>query len=197
MKKFIQEMQNLYSKGHEQGNKRPYLIVYDGNSYILGFPTTTKQKMQKSYPSHKNPIINGGSEVMIDQLQLIYKKGFTTRPPNLLSIIEYETVIKNFTNQIISDKNIDGNRNCPSFYDIIYFTHNISEFSNIDKWLVVSSKHFNACAGMCFIIPVTSLNLAYLHSIDWKARQVEIIDKKQYNGKDIQKLKEAINNHLI
>ena len=29
MSKYIQEMQNKYSRGHEQMEKRPYLVVYD------------------------------------------------------------------------------------------------------------------------------------------------------------------------
>ena len=80
MIKYVIEAQNIYSIGHEQMNKRPYLVIYDSNDYILGFPTTTKYKISKTYPSHKNPKINtrdGLSEVMIDQLQLIYKKYFT------------------------------------------------------------------------------------------------------------------------
>lgn len=200
MIKNIIEAQNYNFKGHEQSSKRPYLIVYDSSDYILGFPTTTKQKIKKSYPSHKNPIINtreARSEVMIDQLQLIYKKYFINSTKFLIQDFEYKSVIESFINQIIGDKNIEGNGNCPSFYDIIYFTHNIPEFSNIDKWLVVSSKHFNAYTGMCFIIPMTSLNLAYIHSIDWKVRQVNIIDKKIYTANYIQTLKESIKNLLM
>lgn len=43
MIKYVIEAQNIYSKGHEQMNKRPYLVIYDSNDYILGFPTTTKR----------------------------------------------------------------------------------------------------------------------------------------------------------
>ena len=51
MIKYVIEAQNIYSKGHEQMNKRPYLVIYDSNDYILGFPTTTKNKKSKQYPS--------------------------------------------------------------------------------------------------------------------------------------------------
>ena len=44
MSKYIQEMQNKYSLGHEQMKKRPYLVVYDSDDYVLGFPLTTKNK---------------------------------------------------------------------------------------------------------------------------------------------------------
>lgn len=94
-------MQNTYSMGHEQGNKRPYLIVYESNNYILGFPLTTKNKKLKPYPSHKNPLINRDNingEIMIDQLQLINKKDFTKIPSNLLSDTEYKIVIESFVN---------------------------------------------------------------------------------------------------
>lgn len=50
---------------------------------------------------------------------------------------------------------------------------------------------------MCFIIPNDTLDLAYLHSIDWEIRQVGIIHKKYYTNDDIQRLKEKIRNHLI
>ena len=83
MSKYIQEMQNKYSRGHEQMEKRPYLVVYDSDDYVLGFPLTTKNKKTKPYPSHKNPTVSVDkisdiiSEVMIDQLQFIYKNDFT------------------------------------------------------------------------------------------------------------------------
>ncbi len=134
---------------------------------------------------------------MIDQLQLIYKKYFTQTHKFFIQNSEYDAVIESFINQIISNKNISGNINCPSFYNIIYFAHNVPEFLSIDKWLVISSKHFNAYTGMCFIIPNDNLDLAYLHSIDWKARQVKIIDKKYYTNDDIQTLKDSIKNHLM
>lgn len=57
MPKYTQEMQNQHSRGHEQRYKRPYLVVYEGETYVLGFPLTTKGKQPKSYPSHTNPII--------------------------------------------------------------------------------------------------------------------------------------------
>ena len=176
MIKYIIEAQNIYSKGHEQMNKRPYLVIYDSKDYILGFPTTTKYKTSKTYPSHKNPKINTRdslSEVMIDQLQLIYKKNFTNNPKFLIQNSEYKAVIESFINQIINNKNIGGNRNYPSFYDIVYFTHNIPDFLNISKWLVISSKHFNAYTGMCFIIPNNSLDLAYIHSINLYKLEVQ------------------------
>ena len=102
MIKYIIEAQNIYSKGHEQMNKRPYLVIYDSKDYILGFPTTTKYKTSKTYPSHKNPKINTRdslSEVMIDQLQLIYKKNFTNNPKFLIQNSEYKAVIESFINQ--------------------------------------------------------------------------------------------------
>lgn len=107
MIKYVIEAQNIYSKGHEQMNKRPYLVIYDSNNYILGFPTTTKNKKSKQYPSHKNPTINtrdGLSEVMIDQLQLIYKKYFTQTNKFLIQNSEYMAVIESFINQIIKDR---------------------------------------------------------------------------------------------
>ena len=202
MIKYVIEAQNIYSKGHEQMNKRPYLVIYDSNNYILGFPTTTKNKKSKQYPSHKNPTINtreGLSEVMIDQLQLIYKKYFTQTNKFLIQNSEYMAVIESFINQIIKDRKNPKRQdeNCPNFFDIIHFTHNIPEFLQINEWLVISPKHFNIYTKMCFIIPNDTLDLAYLHSIDWEIRQVRIIHKKYYTNDDIQRLKEKIRNHLI
>ncbi|WP_432632359.1 hypothetical protein [Brachyspira sp.] len=133
----------------------------------------------------------------IDQLQLIYKKDFTKPASNWLSDFEYNSIIKSFVNQIIGNNTIGFNKNCPSFFDIIYFNHNIPEFYNIDKWLVVSSKYFNAHSGKCFIVPNDSLDFAYLHSIDWKERQVKIKSKIIYTNADIQKVKIKVQNQLI
>ena len=153
MAKYAQEMQNRYSCGHEQMEKRPYLIVYESNDYILGFPLTSRAKQLKSYPSHTNARLSTNKldgEVMLDQLQFIHKADFTNLP-------------------------------------------NIPEFLHINKWLVVSSKHFNAYAKMCFIIPYSNdLDFGYLHSIDWEARGVNIINKLKYAEQDIQALQQAI-----
>ncbi|WP_432632576.1 type II toxin-antitoxin system PemK/MazF family toxin [Brachyspira sp.] len=202
MTKYVIEAQNTYSKGHEQMNKRPYLVIYDSNDYILGFPTTTKNKKSKQYPSHKNPTINtrdGLSEVMIDQLQLIYKKYFTQTNKFLIQNSEYMVVIESFINQIIKNRKNPKRQdeNCPNFFDVIHFTHNIPEFLHFSEWLVISTKHFNIYTKMCFIIPNDTLDLAYLHSIDWETREVRIINKKYYTNDDIQTLKEKIRNHLI
>lgn len=50
---------------------------------------------------------------------------------------------------------------------------------------------------MCYIIPNNNLDLSYIHSIDWKARKVKIIDKKYYKDDDIQILREKIKNSLM
>ncbi|WP_233708138.1 hypothetical protein [Helicobacter bizzozeronii] len=68
--------QNKYAKGHEQKEKRPHFIIYEGKDFFLAFPQTTQNKQNKEYPSHKNYIINDHGkliEVMIDQLQIIPK----------------------------------------------------------------------------------------------------------------------------
>ena len=197
MSKYTQEMQNQYSCGHEQMEKRPYLVVYENDDYILGFPLTTKVKKSKSYPSHTNPhlsIDKLDGEVMIDQLQFIYKKNFTNLPKVSVPDADYQTVIESFISQIIK-ANENPNKdepNCPSFYDIISLTHNIPDLSHIDRWLVVSSKHFNVYARMCFIVPYESLDFAYLHSIDWQARNITIIGNMDYTDKDILALQQAV-----
>lgn len=119
---------------------------------------------------------------MIDQLQLIYKKDFTNLPKTILPDDDYQGVIDSFISQIIKAKekpNKDEPK-CPEFCDIIKFTHNIPQFLGIEKWLVVSSKHFNTYSKMCFIVPYndTNLDFAYLHSIDWQARDISIIGNK-------------------
>ncbi len=48
MSKYIQEMQNKYSRGHEQMEKRTYLVVYDRDYYVLAFSLTTKIKKLNS-----------------------------------------------------------------------------------------------------------------------------------------------------
>lgn len=202
MEKYTQEMQNQHSCGHEQRDKRPYFVVYESDDYVLGFPLTTKGKQPKSYPSHTNPINpNGGGEaieveVMIDQLQFIYKKDFSKLPPNPCQARIYQAIIDSFASQIIKAReNPNKNEpNCPSFYDIIKFSHNIPQFSGIEKWLVVSSKHFNTYSKMCFIVPYNDINLdfAYLHSIDWQVRDISIIGNMPYNSQDIQTLQQEI-----
>lgn len=197
MSKYIQEMQNKYSCGHEQREKRPYLVVYENNDYILGFPFTTQILKHRS--SHKNPTISVGNlngQVMIDQLQFIYKIDFTHLLPTQISNIDYQKVISSFISQIIK-ANENPNKdepNCPSFYDIISFAHNIPKLSNINKWLVVSSKHFNVYATMCFIVPYDDANLdfSYLHSIDWKSRKVQILGNANYTNQTIQTLQQDI-----
>lgn len=148
MEKYTQEMQNQHSCGHEQRDKRPYFVVYESDDYVLAFPLTTKNKQTKSYTSHTNSSISIDKldgEVMIDQLQFIYKKDFSKLPPKPLPSTDYEAVIDSFVSQIIKAReNPNKNEpNCPSFCDIIKFTHNILQFSEVEKWLVVSSKHFN------------------------------------------------------
>lgn len=194
MEKYTQEMQNQHSCGHEQRDKRPYFVVYEGDDYVLAFPFTTKILKHRS--SHKNPSIsiNGlDGEVMIDQLQLIYKKDFTNLSKTILPNDDYQNVIDSFVSQIIkANENPNKNEpNCPSFCDIIKFTHNIPQFSGIEKWLVVSSKHFNTYSKMCFIVPYNDIDLdfAYLHSIDWQTRDISIISNK---SQDIQTLQQAI-----
>ena len=199
MSKYAQEMQNQYSCGHEQMEKRPYLVTYEDNDYILGFPFTTQISKHRS--SHKNPTINVGNlngEVMIDQLQFIYKINFTHLPSTQISNADYQKVISSFISQIIKAKEdpYKDEPNCPSFCDIINFTHNIPQFSSIDKWLVVSSKHFNVYAKMCFIVPYNDkkLDFAYLHSIDWQARKVQILGNTNYTNQTIQTLQQDIRN---
>lgn len=198
MSKYIQEMQNKYSRGHEQMEKRPYLVVYDSDDYVLGFPLTTKNKKTKPYPSHKNPTVSVDkisdiiSEVMIDQLQFIYKNDFTNLSKTLLLDADYQAVIESFVSQIIkSNENPNKDEpSCPNFCNIISFTHNIPQFSSINKWLVVSSKHFNVYAKMCFIVPynIKELNFAYLHSIDWQARNINIENKIGQTNPKIEKI---------
>lgn len=197
MEKYTQEMQNQHSCGHEQRDKRPYFVVYESDDYVLAFPLTTKNKQTKSYPSHTNPSISIDKldgEVMIDQLQFIYKKDFTNIPKTTLSDDDYQGVIVSFISQIIKARENPNKDepNCPSFCDIIKFTHNIPQFLEIEKWLVVSSKHFNTYSKMCFIVPYNDTDFAYLHSIDWQARDINIIGNMPYKPQDIQTLQQAI-----
>mgnify|MGYP006939746764 CR=1 FL=1 len=131
---------------------------------------------------------------MLDQLQFIYKKDFTHLPKTLVSNTDYQAVIESFISQIIraNESPSKDMPNCPKFCDIISLTHNIPEFLHIDKWLIVSSKHFNVYAKMCFIVPYASLDFAYLHSIDWQARNIAIIDNMDYTDKDILALQQAV-----
>lgn len=131
---------------------------------------------------------------MIDQLQFIYKKDFSKLPPNPLPSTDYRAVIDSFVSRIIKP-NENPNKdepNCPSFCDIIKFTHNIPQFLGIEKWLVVSSKHFNTHSKMCFIVPYNDTDFAYLHSIDWQARDISIIGNMPYKPQDIHTLQQAI-----
>ncbi len=48
---------NRHNKGHEQREKRPYFVIYEGKDFFLAFPQTTKNKKGKKYHSHKNHII--------------------------------------------------------------------------------------------------------------------------------------------
>ena len=198
MAKYTQEMQNRYSCGHEQMEKRPYLVVYESNDYILGFPLTSRAKQLKSYPSHTNSQLSTDKldgEVMLDQLQFIHKADFTNLPKTSVPDTDYQAIIDSLVSQIIKAKENPKKDvlNCPNFCDIISLTHNIPEFLQINKWLVVSSKHFNAYAKMCFIIPYSNdLDFGYLHSIDWEARGVNIINKLKYAEQDIQALQQAI-----
>lgn len=192
-------MQNKYSCGHEQMEKRPYLVVYENDDYILGFPLTSRAKQLKSYPSHTNPRLSTDKldgEVMLDQLQFIHKADFTNLPKTSVPDTDYQAIIDSLVSQIIkANENPNKNEpNCPSFYDIISFTHNIPKLSNINKWLVVSSKHFNVYATMCFIVPYDDANLdfSYLHSIDWKARKVQILGNTNYTNQTIQTLQQDI-----
>ena len=101
-------------------------------------------------------------------------------------------------NKEIVDNTYDRNKiNCPNFCDIIYFIHNIPKIRNINEWLVLSSNYFNAHSGKCFIIPNDSLDFNYLHSIDWKARQVLIHKKLLYTNNDILNYQETIRKLMI
>lgn len=203
MAKHTQEMQNRYSCGHEQMEKRPYLVVYESNDYILGFPSTSRAKQLKSHPSHTNSRLSTDKldgEVMLDQLQFIHKADFTNLPKTSVPDADYQAIIDSLVSQIIKAKeNLKKDvLNCPSFYDIINFTHNIPEFLHINKWLVVSSKHFNAYAKMCFIIPYNNdLDFGYLHSIDWEARGVNIIKKLKYTKQNIKHYNKQLKQNLL
>lgn len=202
---FIQYAKNIYFKGQEQTYKRPYLVVFQANSYILGFPLTTKSKLKKTYPSHQNPLITTqtsqglqSNEVMIDQLTLIPLQNLKNNPqPCSLPIPnEYPIVIDSFVQQLTTPNTNFTNQNhkCPNFFDTISFIHTNPILNNATEYCVVSSSHFNVFTTMCLIAPIQNngLNLDYLHCISWKARKVQILGNTNYINQTIQTLQQDI-----
>lgn len=188
---YIQEAQNKYSLGHEQKKKRPYLIIYESSlGYKLGFPLTTKNKINKEYPSHKNYALSNESEIMLDQLQIIHNSCVSSNKKEF-SQDKFMELIKFFTKQIINNKQDKHNRNNLHFCDIIQFEKNINLLQNINKFLVISSNRFHV-SQMCLVLPLESFDVSLMHCIDYNARKFKIIDKLAYEKIHIDELNTKI-----
>ncbi len=150
---------NRYNKGHEQREKRPYFVIYEGKDFFLAFPQTTKNKKGKKYPSHKNYIIseeNETIEVMIDQLQVVPKvqvlenntmgrslalalqKASTPRPISVHRV----PLINHFLEQVILQSQSDENKSIKTiaFGSVIKLNpHNEIPYSHLLRFLALNS----------------------------------------------------------
>ena len=196
---------NPYFIGHEQGEhsnsskNRPYLCIYSGDGYILGFAMTTEQKALKTYPSHRNIQIQTNNlkfgEIMLDQLQIICIEDIDSLFDKL-DTKKYNEIIDNFLEQIVNDdilKYSDG----INFGKIIKFQHNNPIMANLknENYVVVSSNKFGK-SGMSLIFPKINNGMLFLHTIDFKSRNIEIVGEFKYIPQDIENLKNKISSLL-
>lgn len=191
------QAKNLYGKGHEQRNERPYAIVYESKNYCLAFPKTTKDKRNRRYPSHKNFKLPDENEIMIDQLTIILNKDIIT--DNSLSKIktqlqqlkygnaEIDSVIDHFCQNVILQNEESEQTFQVQFGDIIELKHSHPLLINQQYFIVLSSGVFHQ-SKMCCIAPYNrengNINYSLLHCIDFEERKIVKIDNKECLKKD-------------
>ena len=204
-KRDVYYCKNPYFIGHEQGEhsnsskNRPYLCIYSGDGYILGFAMTTERKALKTYPSHRNIQIQTNNlkfgEIMLDQLQIICIEDIDSLFDKL-DTKKYNEIIDNFLEQIVND-DILKYSDCINFGKIIKFQHNNPIMANLknENYVVISSNKFGK-SGMCLVFPIldTKNDMKFLHTIDFKARQVVEKEVMKYTQTDIDNIKNKIGN---
>ncbi|WP_240328734.1 type II toxin-antitoxin system PemK/MazF family toxin [Helicobacter suis] len=179
--------QNIYRKGHEQGKKRPYFVIYEDKVFVLAFPVTTQDKQSREYPSHENYIVSGG-EVMVDQLQIIprlqiqsFKENQKTELASQLRdikiLMDRKRLVEHFLKQIILQ-----NKSCEielaqklSFGDVITLNNENPLLCRYPTFIVLSSDKFHL-SSMCLVAPYENESIIFklLHCIDFQARDFSI-----------------------
>ena len=190
------QAKNLYGKGHEQQNKRPYAVVYESKNYCLAFPKTTKNKRDKEYPSHKNFKLLDENEIMIDQLTIILNTSiiasdlsdFQTQLQQLrYGNTEIGLVIDHFCQYIILQNKKSKQTFQVQFGDIVEFKHSHPLLINQQYFIVLSSGVFHQ-SKMCCIAPYNkengNIDYSLLHCIDFEERKIVKIDNKECLKKD-------------
>ncbi|WP_104759858.1 hypothetical protein [Helicobacter bizzozeronii] len=187
--------QNKYAKGHEQREKRPHFVIYEGKDFFLSLPQTTRNKQHRGYPSHKNYILDD-SEVMIDQLQIIPKAqvlGNNTMETGLsaglrkVSIKLVSAHRKSLVNHFLSQAILQS-KTCTSkdirqitFGDIIKLHNKNPLLRPYNTFIVLSCAKFHL-SSMCLVAPYKDESIIFelLHCIDFQKREFELLD----NAKD-------------
>ncbi len=184
------QAKNLYGKGHEQQNVRPYVVIYESKDYCLALPTTTKDKISKKYPSHKNFELPCSQEIMIDQLTIILNKNIITNNSNdfqtQLQQIKYKlkysdteigSVIEHFCQYVISKNQNEKSTQTfqVQFGDIIELEHSHPLLKDQQYFIVLSNEIFHQ-SNMCCIAPYNQENkkidYSLLHCVDFEARKI-------------------------
>ncbi|EOG2575776.1 hypothetical protein ACK8XC_000737 [Campylobacter upsaliensis] len=190
------QAKNLYGKGHEQRNERPYAIVYESKNYCLAFPKTTKDKRSRRYPSHKNFKLPDENEIMIDQLTIILNTNiiasdlsdFQTQLQQLrYGNTEIDSVIDSFCQYVILQNEKSNQTFQVQFGDIIGFKHSHPLLINQQYFIVLSNEIFHQ-SKMCCIAPYNKededIDYSLLHCIDFEAREIVKNDNKECLKKD-------------
>ncbi|WP_104728251.1 type II toxin-antitoxin system PemK/MazF family toxin [Helicobacter felis] len=194
--------QDKYAEGHEQKEKRPHLIIYEGKDFFLAFPQTTQNKQAKEYPSHKNYIINDHGkliEVMIDQLRIVPKIQIlenNTMETGLSAGLRRVSIAKSvsahrkplveyFLKKAILQSESHKNKHAKqiTFGDVIKLKlHNKNPLLHpCNTFIVLSCANFH-CSSMCLVAPYKDKSIIFelLHCIDFQKREFELLD----NAKD-------------
>lgn len=190
------QAKNLYGKGHEQRNERPYAIVYESKNYCLAFPKTTKDKRNKEYPSHKNFKLPYENEIMIDQLTIILNTSiiasdlsdFQTQLQQLkYGDTKIDLVAEHFCQYAILQNKKSKQTFQVQFGDIVQFKHSHPLLINQQYFIVLSNEIFHQ-SKMCCIAPYNkedeNIDYSLLHCIDFEAREIVKIDDKECLKKD-------------
>lgn len=190
------QAKNLYGKGHEQRNERPYAVIYESNNYCLAFPKTTKDKRNKEYPSHKNFKLPDENEIMIDQLTIILNTSiiasdlsdFQTQLQQLkYGDTKIDLVAEHFCQYAILQNKKSKQTFQVQFGDIVQFKHSHPLLINQQYFIVLSNEIFHQ-SKMCCIAPYNkedeNIDYSLLHCIDFEAREIVKIDDKECLKKD-------------
>ena len=190
------QAKNLYGKGHEQRNERPYAIVYESKNYCLAFPKTTKDKRNKEYPFHKNFKLPDENEIMIDQLTIILNTSiiasdlsdFQTQLQQLkYGDTKIDLVAEHFCQYAILQNKKSKQTFQVQFGDIVQFKHSHPLLINQQYFIVLSNEIFHQ-SKMCCIAPYNkedeNIDYSLLHCIDFEAREIVKIDDKECLKKD-------------